>query len=356
MGLVLVINAGSTSVKLRLVDDDGRATSIDSPDEAPVGLEAVGHRIVHGGARFREPVLLDDEVLDDLGELSALAPLHNGPALRMAREARRRFPGVPHVAAFDTAFHATIPEEASTYALPETWRAEWGIRRYGFHGLSVEWATERAAAMLGGPPARLVVCHLGGGASATAVLDGRSLDTTMGFSPLEGLVMATRAGSIDPDIPVHLIARRGIAPEIVERALNEESGLLALAGTADMREAEAAAAAGDARAARALAVHDHRLAGAVAAMAAALGGLDALVFTGGAGEGSARLRSEAAARLALLGVAVDPARNTSAEPDAEVSSPGAGVRTLVVHAREEVVIARAARRVLAATPEDGGVP
>ncbi|HEX2503205.1 MAG TPA: acetate/propionate family kinase [Miltoncostaeaceae bacterium] len=354
MGDVLVMNAGSTNVKLSMVDDNGGVAALDSAEEAPRGLEAVGHRIVHGGERFREPVLLDDDAMEALGGLSALAPLHNGPALRIAREARERFPGVPHVAVFDTAFHATIPEEASAYAIPRAWR-RMGIRRYGFHGLSVEWATERAAAMLGAPPARLVVCHIGGGASATAVLDGRSADTTMGFSPLEGLVMATRAGSLDPDIPLHLILRRGLAAEVVERACNEESGLLALAGTADMREVEGAASTGDGDAARALAVHDHRLAGAVAAMAAALGGLDALVFTGGAGEASARLRAEAGRRLAFLGVRIDGRLNASAEPDADVSAPGAPARTLVVRAREEVVIARAVRRALAsAPPETGG--
>ncbi len=356
MGLVLVMNAGSTSVKLRLVDEDGAATAIDSADDAPGGVEAVGHRIVHGGERFHAPALLDDATLDELDDLSALAPLHNGPALELAREARRRFADVPHVAAFDTAFHATIPEEASTYAVPRGWREDWGIRRYGFHGLSVQWAAERAAAMLGKPPARLVVCHLGGGASATAVRDGRSVDTTMGFSPLEGLVMATRAGSLDPDVPVHLVLRRGLAADEVERALNEESGLLALAGKGGMREVETAAEGGDARAALALDVHDHRLAAAVAAMAASLGGLDALVFTGGAGEKSARLRAAAAARLAFLGVAVDAGLNHGAEPDAEVSPPDAAVRTLVVRAREEVVIARAVRRVLAEGPLGRGRP
>jgi acetate kinase len=355
MGVVLVMNAGSTSVKLRLVDEGGAVAAIDAAGEAPGDLEAVGHRVVHGGERFREPALLDDETVAELEELSALAPLHNGPALRLAAEARRRFPDVPHVAVFDTAFHATIPAEASTYAVPRAWR-EAGIRRYGFHGLSAEWATERAAAMLGAAPARLVVCHIGGGASATAVRVGRSVDTTMGFSPLEGLVMATRPGSLDPDVPLQLILRRGLAPEEVERAINYDGGLLALAGTADMREVEAAAEAGDAAAARALAVHDHRLAGAVAAMAAALGGLDALAFTGGAGEGSPRLRAEAARRLGFLGVAIDDARNISAEPDADVSAAGAAVRTLVVRAREEIVIARAVRRALAASRPGRGGP
>ena len=246
MGAVLVMNAGSTSVKLAVVGDDGAVSPIASADEAPAGIAAVGHRIVHGGERFRDPLVLDDAAVEALEGLSALAPLHNGPALRIVREARRRFPGVPHVAVFDTAFHATIPEEASTYAVPRAWR-DMGIRRYGFHGLSVEWSTERAAALLGAPPTRLVVCHIGGGASATAVLDGRSVDTTMGFSPLEGLVMATRAGSLDPDIPLHLILRRGLDPKAVECAINEEGGLLALAGTGDMREVEAAADAGGRR-------------------------------------------------------------------------------------------------------------
>jgi acetate kinase len=346
------MNAGSTSVKLAVVGDGGEVAAIQEAGDAPAGLAAVGHRVVHGGERFREPLVLDDAAVAALDGLSALAPLHNGPALRMVREARERFPAIPHVAVFDTAFHATIPEEASTYAVPRRWR-EMGVRRYGFHGISVEWSAERAAALLGARPARLVVCHIGGGASASAVRDGRSVDTTMGFSPLEGLVMATRAGSLDPDIPLHLILRRGLAPEVVECAINEESGLVALAGSGDMREVEAAAGGGDPAAARALAVHDHRLAAAVGALAASLGGLDALVFTGGAGEGSARLRAEAAGRLAHLGVAVDPARNAEVAPDAEISAPGAGVRTLVVRAREEIVIARAVRRTVANTPSEG---
>jgi acetate kinase len=352
---VLVMNAGSTSVKLAVVGEDNEVAAIDDAGQAPAELAAVGHRIVHGGERFREPLVLDDAAVEALEGLSALAPLHNGPALGIVREARQRFPGIPHVAVFDTAFHATIPEEASTYAVPSAWRAM-GIRRYGFHGLSVEWSAERAAALLGAPPARLVVCHIGGGASATAVREGRSVDTTMGFSPLEGLVMATRAGSLDPDIPLHLILRRGHAAAEVEHVVNEEGGLLALAGTGDMRAVEAAAGDGDGDAARALAVHDHRLAGAVGALAASLGGLDALVFTGGAGEGSARLRGEAARRLAFLGVAVDPGRNTGVTPDAEISAPGAGVRTLVVRAREEVVIARAVRRRLGSPPSSEGEP
>jgi len=350
MGLVLVANAGSTSLKLRLVDEREGGGPVDSLEAVPDGVDAVGHRFVHGGERLVAPALLDDEVMEQLEELTALAPLHNGPALAVAREARRRLPAVPHVAVFDTAFHASLPDEAALYAVPERWRTEWGVRRYGFHGLSVAWSAERAARLLGREPAglRLVVCHLGGGASATAVRDGRSQDTSMGFGPVAGLVMATRCGDLDPEVPLHLIMRRGLSPEEVEGALHGESGLRGLTGgMADMRDVEAAAAEGDERAARALRVYDHRLAAVVAAMAAALGGLDALVFTGGVGEGSARVREAAAGRLAFLGVRIDAARNRDAEPDTDVAAPGAAVRVLVVRAREDLVIAREVRRVIA---------
>ena len=343
-GAVLTVNAGSTGVKLSMVDVLERATALAALGEAAVAPVAVGHRVVFGGSRFVAPELIDDRLVDDLAQESAVAPLHNAPALRLIAEARAAFPGVPQVAVFDTAFHATLPEEAAVYAVPRSW----GVRRHGFHGLSVEWATERGAALLGRPATdlRLVVCHLGGGASATAVGHGVSRDTSMGFSPLEGLVMATRSGSLDPDIPLHLIVHDHMAPREVQRMLNEESGLTALAGTPDMREVEARAAAGDAPARLALAVHDHRLAATVAAMAASLGGLDAVVFTGGVGEGSARVRAEAARRLAFLGLAVDPVQNAAPDGSADVSAADAPVRTLVVRSREEVVIARAARRVI----------
>lgn len=348
MGDVLVINAGSTGVKLRLVDGAEVARPIASLDAAPGDLDGVGHRVVHGGGRFSEPARIEDALLAEIEQLGSLAPLHNEPALRLAREALGRFPGVPQVAAFDTAFHATLPDEATVYAVPAAWRRR-GVRRYGFHGLSVAWSLERATALLGARPSRLVICHLGGGASATGLLEGRSVDTTMGFSPLEGLVMATRSGSVDPQIPLHMLLEEGLTADEAQRGLTAEGGLLALAGTADMREVESAATRGDADAALALAVHDHRLAAAIAAMASALGGVDALVFTGGVGEGSARVRGEMARRLAFLGVAVDERGNEAAEPDADVSAGGSRVRTLVVRAREEVVIARAVRRVVAET-------
>ncbi|HTI35900.1 MAG TPA: acetate/propionate family kinase [Miltoncostaea sp.] len=352
-GSILTVNAGSTSLKLRLVDPAGASEGVPTLDDLPAGVVAVGHRIVHGGPRLTAPALLDGDTAAQLEEAAALAPLHDRPAIDAIAAARRALPDVPHVLVPDTGFHATVPAEASTYAIPARWREAWGIRRYGFHGISVAWAAERAAAMLGRGDLRLVVCHLGGGASVTAVRDGRSVDTTMGFGPLEGLVMATRSGTVDPDVPLHLVLRHGMDPAEVERALNEDSGLRALAGTGDMREVEAAAARGDGRASLALAVHDHRLAAAVAAMTAALGGLDALAFTGGVGEGSARTRAEAARRLGFLGVAVDPDAGDGAG-DRDVSPPGARVRTLVIHSREDLVIARGVRAVLGGDDPEGG--
>ena len=353
---VLTVNAGSTGVKLLVVDDAGRATGIAALSHAPAGLVAVGHRVVFGGARFTAPTVIDDAVIAALEEQGGVAPLHNAAAVALIREARAALPDLPHVAVFDTAFHAGLPDEAAVYAVPAEWMTRWDVRRHGFHGLSVEWATGRAAAMLGGPVPRLVVCHIGGGASATAVRSGRSVDTSMGFSPLEGLVMATRSGSLDPGVVLHLITHEGMAPEEVRRMLNQDSGLRALAGTRDMREVEARAAQGDRDARLALDVHDHRLAATVASLSAALGGLDAVVFTGGVGEGSARVRAETARRLAFLGLAVDPARNAAPDGDADVSTPDAAVRTIVVRSREEMVIARAARGALTVPPTTGGHP
>jgi acetate kinase len=351
VGGVLVLNAGSTSLKLHLVADDLAATTEESLEAVdPAAVDAVAHRIVHGGATFVEPVLVDDAVRDRIMELRPLAPLHNTPALRELDNARRRFPGVPHVAVFDTAFHATIPPAASTYALPRRWREEWGVRRYGFHGLSVSWSAERVPELIGRDPAglRMVVCHLGGGSSVTAVAGGRSVDTTMGFSPLEGVPMATRSGSVDPGALVFLLRQGGLGVDELDRVLNQESGMRGLAGGDGlMLELEQAARAGDRPAALALDVFVHRLAGAVAAMAAAAGGLDVLVFTAGIGERSEQVRRRACERLAFLGVEIDPGRNAAAEPDCEVATGRSRVRVAVVRAREEIVAARAARAVLA---------
>ena len=283
---------------------------------------------MHGGARFREPVLIDDDVLLEIEKLESLAPLHNAPAVRAIADARRALPDLPHVAVFDTAFHATIPDEAATYALPQRWR-DWGIRRYGFHGLSVQWSAEQVRVP------RLVVCHLGGGSSVTAVRDGRSLDTTMGFSPLEGVPMTTRSGSVDPGAIVHLLREQGVDAQTLDHALNFESGMKALSGgSGDIREVDDFA----------LDVFTYRVAGAVGAMAVALDGLDALAFTAGIGENSTRVRERVCDRLGFLGVALDRDANATAIPDCVVSNGSTAVQ--VIRAREEIVAARAARALL----------
>ena len=328
---VLVVNAGSTSLKLDLVAADGSAEAIESLAEAPTEVAAVAHRVVHGGAEFREPTLIDDAVAGRLEKLAELAPLHNAPALAALVEARRLLPASPHVAVFDTAFHATIPEIASTYALPLRLRDDWGIRRYGFHGLSVEWAAVCV------PVERLVVCHLGGGCSVTAVLEGRSVDTTMGFTPLEGVPMATRSGSIDPGALMHLL-RHGLTLDELEHALEHESGLLGLSGSERVEELERS---GDEHARLALEVFAYRVAGAVAAMTTALGGLDALVFTAGIGENSGLVRKLVCGRLGPLGVELD----------------GSGpVNVVVLHAREDLVAARATRELLGLGPQKMSPP
>jgi acetate kinase len=349
LGDVLVVNAGSTSLKLHVVDEAESARVLS--DFAAVdadALDAVVHRVVHGGPRFRDPVAIDEDVHEAIFELEPLAPLHNAPALAGIDAARHALPQVPHVAVFDTAFHATIPPEANTYAIPARWREEWGVHRYGFHGLSVEWCAQHVPEVLGRQVERLVVCHLGGGSSVTAVLDGRSVDTTMGFSPLEGVPMTTRAGSVDPGVLVYLLRERGLDTGALDHALNFDSGMKALAGgTGEMRELEERVLVDDARATAALDVYLHRLAAAVAAMASALRGMDALAFTAGIGEGSALVRARLCARLRFLAVELDETCNAQETADCDVAAHDSAVRVLVVRAREELVAARAARRVLA---------
>ena len=353
MSSILVVNAGSTSLKLHLVAEDETVTRVAALEDVDPGeLAAVAHRVVHGGRRFREPTVIDEEVRDEIFALQSLAPLHNAPALAGIATAQRALPDTVHVAVFDTAFHATIPDEAAVYALPARWRDEWGVRRYGFQGLSVAWSAGRAPTLLDRPAQglRLVVCHLGGGSSVTALRDGRSVDTTMGFTPLEGVPMTTRSGSIDPGALLYLLATRKLTRETLEHELNFESGLKGLAGgSGAMLELEQRLAEGDERAALALDVFTHRVAGAVAAMAMAAGGLDALVFTAGIGEGSARVREHVCRRLAFLGVDLDVERNRYAEPDCDVAGADSRARVLVVAAREEIVAARAARQLLEAS-------
>jgi acetate kinase len=348
---VLVLNAGSSSLKVDLVEDGATVESYDRlPEQAPE-VDAVGHRIVHGGTDFVAPVVVEGDVEQRLRDLVELAPLHQPKSLAGLDAARRLLPDVPHVACFDTAFHASLPAAAYTYALPREWRERWGVRRYGFHGLSHAWAARRSAELA--PAARRVVtCHLGAGASLAAVLDGRSIDTTMGFTPLDGLVMATRSGSVDPGLITWLEEHEQLKPHEVAISLEHRSGLLGLAGTSDMRELLDRQ---DDDARLALEVYLHRLVGSIGAMTASLGGLDALVFTGGVGERAWRVRRLAAAALGYLDVYVDEEHNaevgtgSAAITDTDVSADAHGVRVLVVRSREDLEIAAGVEHLLAAT-------
>ena len=360
---VLVVNAGSSSLKLRLLDEhDTLEHSADLP-AGPDGFntgrlagilhgwgepDVVGHRIVHGGTSFTGPVRINDAVREQLQALTDLAPLHQPKSLAALDALTAQLPHIAAVASFDTAFHTTIPAAAATYAVPLEWRHRYAIRRYGFHGLSHAYCSHRAAQLLDRPleGLRIITCHLGAGASLAAVLDGRSVDTTMGFTPLEGLVMATRSGTIDPGLVLWLEEHEHLAPHEVATALEQRSGLTALAGTGDMRDVEAAAARGDPAAVLAIDVYTHRLVGGIAAMSAATGGVDVLVFTGGVGEHSATVRRRAVERLGFLGVALDNHRNDTVHDDGDITATGATVRTLVITAREDLQIAREARQLL----------
>jgi acetate kinase len=362
---ILVVNAGSSTLKLRLLDGDEIAGHTDL-EVAPVDLadplgaerlgaavsamgpvDAVGHRVVHGGTRFTAPTLIDDIVVEELRRLVDLAPLHQPAALAGITEVRRLLPTTPAVACFDTAFHAGLPAAAATYAIPAAWRERYGLRRYGFHGLSHAYAADRAARQLGRADLRLVVAHLGAGASLAAVRAGACVDTTMGFTPLEGLVMATRSGSVDPGLLLWLQQSAEVEVDELADALEHRSGLTALAGTGDMRQVLDDADRGKPDATLAIDVYTHRLRAAIAAMAAALGGIDALAFTGGVGERAAPIRELVAGELGFLGIDVDAGANRDAVPDADISAPGAGVRTLVIAAREDLQIAAGVREVLA---------
>lgn len=312
-----------------------------SLDEAKV--VAVGHRVVHGGKRFFAPTVITEQVERDIDELGALAPLHNPPNLEGIRAAKSAFPDIPHVAVFDTAFHRTLPPEAYTYAIDADVAERHRIRRYGFHGTSHKFVSSAAAEFLGRPldELKIIVLHLGNGASACAVRGGKSVETSMGMTPLEGLVMGTRSGDLDPAILVHLHRRAGMGFDELDELLNRRSGLLGLTGRGDMRDVQEAAVAGDARAEAALAVYRHRLRHYIGAYFAQLGGLDALVFTAGVGENNARLRAETLEGLAHLGILVDAQRNDSASREARlVSSEDSAVAVLVIPTNEELEIAR----------------
>jgi len=361
---VLVVNAGSSSLKLSLLD--GLDEVIDRQDIADwdgttgdlsdfVGrhlnrVDAVGHRVVHGGPNFDGPVLIDQTFRRRLNDLIELAPLHQPAALAgIDAVACAGLEERPNVACFDTSFHANLPVAAATYALPAAWRAHWPIRRYGFHGLSHAYASRRAAELIGRPAEELrqVICHLGSGASLCAVHSGRSVDTTMGFTPLEGVVMATRSGSVDPGLVLWLLGPGRLTLDQVERSLERDSGLAGLcsASGGDMQRVLELRNAEDVDAGLAFDVYVHHLRGAIGAMTATLGGLDLLVFTGGVGEHSPAVRSATTAGLGHLGIALDEGRNQGATGDALIGE-GTSVPAAVVAAREDLEIARQVRRVL----------
>ena len=373
MSVVLVLNAGSSSLKWRLIESvsgaavrGGIVERLGEDGEggqeheaairallAELGREplaVIGHRVVHGGSRFDRATLITDEVEQHIGELAALAPLHNPVNLADIRAARATFPGIPNVAVFDTAFHRTLPPAAAMYPLPRHLVEEYRPRRYGFHGISYQYVSARAAELLGRPLSqlRLIVFHLGNGASACAIAEGRSVDTSMGMTPLPGLVMGTRAGDLDPGVLIAL-GRAGLDWDQLEGLLTRESGLYALAGTEDMRDIHAAASAGDEAATAALEVYHHRVRHYLGAYLAQLGGADAIVFTGGIGEHAAATRTAVLAGMESLGIRLDPERNTEAADHARtISDADSPIAVMVVPTDEELEIARQSLAVMGA--------
>ncbi|WAB84170.1 acetate kinase [Microcella daejeonensis] len=367
---VFVVNSGSSSIKYQLVDVeteqailsglverigepgggavdhvDGMRRVLAELGDAATDLTAVGHRVVHGGSVFTAPTAVTEAVIAQIEQVSTLAPLHNPANLAGIRAAMAVLPGVPHVAVFDTAFHQSMSPAAYTYAIDRELARSHGVRRYGFHGTSHAFVAEHAAAHLGRSleQLKLIVLHLGNGASIAAIDAGRSIDTSMGLTPLQGLVMGTRSGDLDPAVLLHLHRQAGLSVDELDTLLNKQSGLLGLSGSADMRDVTRAADEGDADAALALDVWAHRIRHYVGAYLAQLGGLDAVVFTAGVGENSAPLRSRALAGLEHLGVHVDPERNGAKDRSARTISPeGASVAVLVVPTNEELSIARQA--------------
>ena len=388
---ILVINAGSTSLKFGLFDADARESLLSGSIDWPGGdrqrarlalrrrneqetrsvvavpddrsatlcaiqalgtnhdIHAVGHRVVHGGTEFQGAARIDDRVKTTIDRLAELAPLHNPPALEAIKTAEAALPGIPQVAVFDTAFFSRLPARAYIFPLPYEWYEKWGIRRFGFHGISNTYCAARAAELLGRSPSelRLVTCHLGGGCSATAVRNGLPVATTMGFTPLACLPMGTRSGSVDPGILIHLQRRHGLTVDDLDHALNYRSGLLGASGvSADMAQIEAAANQGNQRARLAFDIFADNVRSIIGAMTVTLGGIDALVFTDRIGEGSPALRAAACEGLDCIGVRLDPQRNADCRPDVDVAAADSAARVLVIHTREELMIARETRRTL----------
>jgi acetate kinase len=333
---------------------DVLTTEPSAPVRPPAGVRAVGHRVVHGGDRYRAAVRVTPEVCRDIEALAELAPLHNPVSVQVIDAVATALPDVPQFAAFDTAFHATLSPAARTYALPHSWTSDWGLRRYGFHGLSHAYCAARAAEMLARSDLRLVIAHLGNGASASAVRNGVCVDTSMGFTPLEGLVMGTRSGAVDPGLLIHLLRHKGLDPDRLDHALNHESGLLGVSGvSADMRQVLAAAATGDPRSRLAIDVYVHRLRQTIGSMAATLGGIDALVFTAGVGEHSAEIRRRACEGLGFLGLELDETANAGCMEDADVASPASRARILVIATREDLTIVREIKGLIDSQAKEG---
>jgi acetate kinase len=347
-------SCGKTEVDVEMADHDqamehvfelltdpecGAVASVDE-------ISAVGHRVVHGGEKFVQPTLVDDAVLAEIDKLSQLAPLHNPPNLKGIRACIRKMPNVPQVAVFDTAFHATIPDYAYTYALPYKYYTDYGVRRYGFHGTSHKYVTGQAQKMLGGigldtTATRIITCHLGNGCSMAAVVGGKVIDTSMGMTPAEGLVMGTRGGDIDPAILVYLAKELHANADEIDDIINKKSGLLGVTGvSSDMRDVEQAASEGNARAKLALEIFCYRIKKYIGAYAAAMGGLDAIVFTGGIGENSPEVRQRVCKGLDFLGLVLDEEKNDTLKGPADISKPGGSARILLVPTNEERMIAR----------------
>ncbi|HEX4462057.1 MAG TPA: acetate/propionate family kinase [Polyangia bacterium] len=390
--MILVCNAGSSSCKFGLYDDDANETATGEIDwkvdphaaelvieragnapqksqhevrdfhaavavalEALVGkaeraqVRAVGQRVVHGGAKLTKSVRIDDEVRREIERMVAVAPLHNPPALQAIDAVGKALPDVPQVAVFDTAFYAGLAPEHYVFPVPYAWFSEWGVRRFGFHGISHGYCAGRARELYGGrQDARIVSCHLGNGCSITATRGERAVATTMGFTPIDGLMMGTRAGAVDPGVLLYVQEQRGLDARAVDEALNHDSGLKGVSGvSSDYREVERAAAEGDARARLALDIYAVRVRQAIGAMAVTLGGVDALVFTAGVGEHSAALRRAACEGLACIGVQLDARANDGGHGDRDVATSTSGARVLVLHTREELVIARETKRAIA---------
>ena len=371
--VVLVLNSGSSSLKYQLIEpDSGRSLadgtveqigepsspvadhdaalrlafeklSQDGIDLKACGLAAVGHRVVHGGAIFYQPTVIDDAVIAELQQLSMLAPLHNPPAIQGIEVARKMLPEVPHIAVFDTAFFHNLPAAAATYAIDRELAQMWRIRRYGFHGTSHRYVSEQAAAFMGQPLGNLnqIVLHLGNGASASAIAGGRPVDTSMGLTPLEGLVMGTRSGDIDPSVVSYLHREAKMSVDDIESTLNHRSGMLGLAGELDFRRLAEMIESGDSAARLAYDVYIHRLRKYIGAYLAILGRTDVVSFTAGVGENAAAVRRDALSGLAGLGIDIDERRNAQSATDARrISTTTSPIAVLVIPTNEELAIAR----------------